>query len=74
MKLLIFIIAVLFASIALTLLAMENPGYVLIAREPWSIEMPLTLFGLLFIIAAHHRRRARLFLMERARTDVKYTA
>src|SRR5216684_706358 len=52
MKLLIFIIAVLFASIALTLLAMENPGYVLIAREPWSIEMPLTLFGLLFIIAA----------------------
>lgn len=52
MKLLIFIIAILFASIALTLLAMENPGYVLIAREPWSVEMPLTLFGLLFIIAA----------------------
>ena len=52
MKLLIFIIAVLFASVALTLLAIENPGYVLIAREPWSIEMPLTLFVLLFIVAA----------------------
>ncbi len=52
MKLLIFIIAILFASVAVALLAMENPGYVLIAREPWSIEMPLTLFILLFIVAA----------------------
>lgn len=51
MKLLLFIIVALFASVGVTLLAMENPGYVLIAREPWSVEMPLTLFSVLFVVA-----------------------
>ena len=44
MKLLTFIIVMLFIGISATLLAMENPGYVLLARPPWSVEMPLTLF------------------------------
>lgn len=47
MRLLIFIIVLLFASISATLFAMHNSGYVLIARAPWSVEMPLTLFILL---------------------------
>jgi HemY protein len=47
MKLLIFIILVLFGAVSLGLIAMENPGYVLIAREPWSIEMSLTVFVIL---------------------------
>lgn len=51
MKLLAFIIVMLFAGISLTLLAMENPGYVLLARPPWSVEMPLTLFGVFFALA-----------------------
>ena len=51
MKLLAFIIVMLFVGISLTLLAMENPGYVLLARPPWSVEMPLTLFGVLFALA-----------------------
>lgn len=50
MKLLAFILALLFVSVALTLVAIENPGYVLIVREPWSLEMPLTLFLLLLVI------------------------
>lgn len=51
MKLLAFIIVMLFVGISLTLLAMENPGYVLLARPPWSVEMPLTLFGVLLALA-----------------------
>lgn len=50
MKLLAFILALLFVSVALTLLAIENPGYVLVVREPWSLEMPLTLFLLLLVV------------------------
>ena len=44
MKLLFFIIALLFAATLITLYALDNPGYVLIAHAPWSIEMSLTLF------------------------------
>lgn len=44
MKILLFTLAILFAAVGLTLFALDNPGYVLIAREPWSVEMPLTLF------------------------------
>lgn len=44
MKLLAFILFVLFASVLVALYAVENPGYVLLARAPWSLEMPLTLF------------------------------
>jgi len=50
-KLLVFIITLLFAATLITLYAMENPGYVLIARAPWSIEMSLTLFIPLMIAA-----------------------
>ena len=50
MKLLFFIILVLFGAISLGLITMENPGYVLIAREPWSIEMSLTVFVILQLV------------------------
>lgn len=51
MKALLFTLAILFAAVGLTLFALDNPGYVLIAREPWSVEMPLTLFaGLLLAL------------------------
>jgi len=49
MKTLSAIIILLFATILLTLGAMHNPGYVLIERRPWSVEMPLTLFALLLL-------------------------
>src|SRR6185436_5585027 len=51
MKLVVYILVTLFVATALTLAAIENPGYVLIARAPWSIEMPLTLFIPLLIVA-----------------------
>ena len=44
MKTLIFIIALLFTAALITFYALENPGYVLISRAPWSIEMTLTVF------------------------------
>jgi HemY protein len=50
-KILILIIAVLFLAVLATLFAVEDPGYVLLARAPWSIEMPLTLFVPLMIAA-----------------------
>lgn len=51
MKLLVFILAVLFVTVGVTLYALKDPGYVLIARAPWSVEMPLTLFIPLLIVA-----------------------
>jgi HemY protein len=51
-KLLIGAIALLFAATFIALYATENPGYVLIARAPWSIEMSLTLFIPLMIAAS----------------------
>lgn len=51
MRLLIFVIAMLFVGTGLSLLALENPGYVMLARPPWSVEMPLTLFGLFALLA-----------------------
>jgi HemY protein len=50
MRLLIFILAVLLIATLLTLAAARDPGYVLMVRPPWSMEMPLTLF-LVFGIA-----------------------
>ena len=44
MKTLIFIIVVLFTAALVTFYAIENPGYVLISRAPWSVEMTLTVF------------------------------
>ena len=46
MKFLIFVLIVLFASVTLALAVMHDPGYVLIARTPWSVEMPLTVFAI----------------------------
>lgn len=51
MKLLFLILAILFLAVIATLYAVENPGYVLIARAPWSIEMTLTLFIPLLLLA-----------------------
>ncbi len=51
MKILSAIVALLVVTVLVTLAAMHNPGYVLIERSPWSVEMPLTLFGLLLIAA-----------------------
>ncbi len=44
MKLLIYVVIVLFASVTLALAVIHDPGYVLLARPPWSMEMPLTVF------------------------------
>ncbi len=49
MKTLAGIVALLAATVLVTLAALHNPGYVLIERSPWSVEMPLTLFVLLLI-------------------------
>jgi len=43
-KTLIFIIVLLFTAALVTFYAVDNPGYVLISRAPWSIEMTLTVF------------------------------
>lgn len=49
MKVLLYVLVLLFASVAVMLFALHNPGYVLITRAPWSVEMPLTLFVLILI-------------------------
>lgn len=49
MKTLSTILVLLFITVILTLAALHNPGYVLIERRPWSLEMPLTLFVLLLV-------------------------
>ena len=53
MRFLLILFLALAAGIALTLLA-ENPGYIIITREPWSLETSLTAFalglGLAFIL------------------------
>ncbi|HEX9627531.1 MAG TPA: heme biosynthesis HemY N-terminal domain-containing protein [Acidiferrobacterales bacterium] len=51
MKLLVIVLLALFVSASLTLVALDNPGYVLIAREPWSVEMSLAVFLVLLAIA-----------------------
>jgi HemY protein len=44
MRLILFVLAILLLAILGALFAIDDPGYVLIARAPWSIEMALTLF------------------------------
>jgi HemY protein len=44
MRLVVFALIILSVAAIATLSAIEDPGYVLISRAPWSIEMPLTLF------------------------------
>jgi HemY protein len=50
-RILLFVVGVVLVAIIATLYALENPGYVLIARAPWSVEMTLTTFVLLAIAA-----------------------
>ena len=45
MRLVLYILAVLLVAVTLTVLAVRDPGYVLLVRPPWSIELPLTLFA-----------------------------
>lgn len=51
MKRLAFVIAVLLLAFVIVWLASDDPGYVLIARKPWSIEMSLTVFTVIAIIS-----------------------
>ena len=51
MRLLIFILAVLAVAVAVTQVAVHDPGYVLIARAPWTVETSLTFFAVLALIA-----------------------
>ncbi len=44
MKFLVFVLTILFVSVLLTLAIVHDPGYVLIARAPWTIEMRLAVF------------------------------
>jgi len=41
----------LLATVLITLYVIEDPGYVLISRKNWSIELSLVLFGLLALLA-----------------------
>jgi HemY protein len=50
MRLVLFVLVTLFVAIVVTIAAIDNPGYVLIARAPWSVEMPLTLFAPLLVL------------------------
>ncbi|MCG6975864.1 MAG: hypothetical protein LJE56_05565 [Acidiferrobacterales bacterium] len=51
MRLVIYVLAVLLVAVIITMLAIQDPGYVLVVRPPWSVELPLTLFSV-FLIAA----------------------
>ncbi|NOZ10541.1 MAG: heme biosynthesis protein HemY [Gammaproteobacteria bacterium] len=51
MKMLLYIIAVLTVVVIATLAAIEDPGYVLITRAPFSIELSLTFFVVLFAVS-----------------------
>jgi HemY protein len=50
MRLVLLVLGILLIAILTTLLAIEDPGYVLIARMPWSVEMPLTVFAPLLVL------------------------
>lgn len=50
MKRLAFVISVLLLAFVIVWLASDDPGYVLIARKPWSIEMSLTVFTVIAIV------------------------
>ncbi|MFQ6021745.1 MAG: heme biosynthesis protein HemY [Acidiferrobacterales bacterium] len=50
MKILIFFVLILFVAVFGTLYTVGDPGYVLIARAPWTIEMPLVMFVPLLIV------------------------
>ena len=52
MRLVLVVIGVLLVAILATLAALNDPGYVLIARAPWSAEMSLPVFILLTLAGA----------------------
>ncbi|KAA3626261.1 MAG: hypothetical protein DWQ08_08395 [Proteobacteria bacterium] len=47
---LIFVLVTFAVALALALVAMHDPGYVVIARAPWEIEVSLALFGVLLVL------------------------
>ncbi len=50
MKLFITIIIALIVSVGLGALAVDDPGYVVLTRDPWVVRLPLLLFiGILFL-------------------------
>ncbi len=51
MRALVLLVLLLCIAVLATLYAIEDPGYVLIARPPYSIELPLTLFVPLLLLA-----------------------
>lgn len=50
MRLLLTTLLILTLAVAFTLAAVEDPGYVLITRTPWSVEMSLSLFAMLLVL------------------------
>jgi HemY protein len=63
---LIFVLATFAIALALGLVAMEDPGYVLIARAPYEIEVSLALFVLLLVLAFSALYLGVRFLMRAA--------
>ncbi len=53
MKLVVTVIITLGAAVGFALIAMEDPGYVVLARSPYTVRLPLALFvlGLLAVFA-----------------------
>lgn len=51
MKRLLYAVAVVLLAFVTVWLASEDPGYVLIARSPWSLEMSLTVFTVIVILS-----------------------
>lgn len=51
MRQVIYILAVMFVAVTITMFAIDDPGYVLLVRPPWSVELPLTLFGIFAFVA-----------------------
>lgn len=51
MRLVIYILVVLFVAVSVTMFAIDDPGYVLLVRPPWSVELPLTLFSVFAFVA-----------------------
>lgn len=51
MRRLAYAVTIILLAFVIVWLASVDPGYVLIARRPWSIEMPLTVFTVIVVIS-----------------------
>lgn len=51
MRIVVYVLAILFVAMLATLYTIDNPGYVLLAWAPWSVEMSLALFIPLSLLA-----------------------